>query len=102
VSAAETTVRALAEAMWPGSETWIVESRQMPIGRRKRGPVQHVVWAAFPEQAIAHASTAEGAWEAAEKVLRDALTMRVAEIDRRTAAMAEERARIVAALEVQP
>lgn len=100
MSPAETAARALAEAMWPGSDTWIVESRQMPLGRRKRGPVQHVVWAAFPEQAIARAATPEAAWQAAAKVLREAAAMRVEEIDRRTAAMATERARLTAALEV--
>jgi len=107
VSAAESEVRRLCAALWPGLiVTRTVYELPQPStrrGRRVGGPVVHVIHVGrsmlAPGTEIGRGATSVEAWADALAALPQRMAERVAEIDREMAAMAEERARIVAALE---
>lgn len=110
MSAAEPEVRRLCAALWQELiVTRTVYELPRPStrrGRRAGGPVVHVIHVGrsmlSQGREIGRGATADAAWADALAALPQRMAERVAEIDREVAAMAAERARIVAALEVQP
>lgn len=108
MSAAETEVRRLCAALWPGQSVTTDCWRQpVPAARRGRRETAPSTWvirvgAAYHTygREIARGDSEAAAWDAALAEMRQVLPARLAQIDRETASMAQERARLMAALEV--
>ena len=105
---AEDEVRRLCAVLWPGQSVHAHGEMRSVLVRGKRRPQYTVVGYVVavgrsmlsPGVELGRGHTDAVAWEAARDALPQMLAERVAEIDREIAAMGEERARIVAALEV--
>lgn len=107
---AEDEVRRLCAIMWPGQRVDAhgeLRTVQVKGKRRPQYTISGYVVAVgrsmlSPGTEIGRGTTTTDAWDAALDLLPQRLAERVAEIDREAAALAEERARLVAATRVQP
>ena len=102
----EDEVRRLCAALWPGLSVAASPETRSAMVKGRRRPVQVVVAYSVavgrsmmaPGTEVGRSATAAEAWADALAGLPQRMAERVAEIDREVAAMAEERARIAAAL----